>query len=237
MRVSFVIPAWNEADELPATLAALGAAAREVLEDGEWEVVVVDDASTDATGELAREAGARVVTGEWRQIARVRNAGAAAARGERLVFIDADTHVDATLLRAAFEALDQGAVGGGARIRFRTRVPLAIRVPAKLFLWLLNACGFVGGCFVFARRADFEAVGGFDETLFASEEIALAKALKKRGRFRVLRATVASSARKLETWSFWEITWMTLRMALRGRRGLETREGLEVWYGERRRLD
>ena len=234
MQVSFVIPAWNEAAELPATLRALHAAAEAVIGREGFEVIVVDDASTDATPDLARAAGVRLVQGECRQISRVRNAGAAAARGDRLVFVDADTTVTPELLRGALQALDADAVGGGARIRFDAQIPWMVRWPTKLFLATMHALGYAGGCFLFMQRADFEAVGGFREDLFASEEIALAAALKKRGRFVVLPIDVVSSARKLVTYSTWEIVSMTTRMVLRGPGALKSRKGLDVWYGERR---
>jgi len=238
MRVSFVIPAWNEEVELPETLESLLAAAQDALGPSDaapgWEVVVVDDASTDRTAEVARAGGARVVAGEWRQISRVRNAGAEAAHGEQLVFIDADTRVDGALLVAAFQAFDAGAAGGGARIRFDAELPLNKRIPALGFLWLFNLAGFAGGCFLFVRRAEFEAVGGFRGDLYASEEVAFAKALKKRGRFVVLREEVVSSARKLVDYSFWEILRAVSGMALRGPWAFKSRKGLDVWYGARR---
>src|SRR5690242_3953856 len=87
LRLSFVVPAHDEAPRLPATLASLHAAARACGVD--YEIVVVDDASTDATAEVAAANGARVLRVEHRHIAATRNAGAAAATGARLVFVDA----------------------------------------------------------------------------------------------------------------------------------------------------
>jgi len=77
--ISFVVPAYNEERLLGRTLAALHAAGRELART--YELVVVDDASTDQTAAIADAAGARVVRGAWRQIARVRNAGARASTG------------------------------------------------------------------------------------------------------------------------------------------------------------
>ena len=105
--ISFIVPAHNEAYELPRALAAIFQSARALGEP--FEVIVVNDASTDATPALAREAGARVLDVQLRQISRVRNAGARAAQGEILFFVDADTQINPEVLRAAVAALRAGA--------------------------------------------------------------------------------------------------------------------------------
>ena len=113
--ISFVIPAHNEQALLPATLRSAFRAGEAV--GGAFEVVVADDASTDRTPEIARKAEARVVSINRRQIAAARNAGAAAATGDVLVFVDADTLLPVGTLQAALRALRRGAVGGGASAR------------------------------------------------------------------------------------------------------------------------
>jgi GT2 family glycosyltransferase len=90
------------------------------------------------------------------------------------------------------------------------------------------------GCFVFAKREAFEKCGGFDETLFAAEEWAVSRRLARVGRFVVLKQQVITSARKLRTHSAWEILSLLGKVALFGPRYLRKREGLELWYGERR---
>ncbi|HEX4779730.1 MAG TPA: glycosyltransferase family A protein, partial [Usitatibacter sp.] len=106
-----MVPAYNEEAYLAATLESIHAAAREAGEL--YEIVVANDSSTDATSAIAGRAGARVVDVAKRQIAGTRNAGARASLGEFLVFVDADTHVHAALVRQALAALRSGAVGGG----------------------------------------------------------------------------------------------------------------------------
>ena len=118
--LSFIIPAHDEATLIGATLASLRIAAGAL--QLEHEIIVVDDASTDATGDIARASGAHVLHVAHRQIAATRNAGAAMARGGRLLFVDADTLVDASVLAAAIAAMDRGAVGGGCRVRLAGRV-------------------------------------------------------------------------------------------------------------------
>ena len=87
--VSIIVPAYNEERCLPTALEAIHSAARALGID--YEIVVADDDSTDATSALARRAGARVVTVANRQISKTRNDGARAATGDRLVFVDALT--------------------------------------------------------------------------------------------------------------------------------------------------
>src|ERR1700747_3468859 len=111
--ISFIIPAYNEELELSSTLAAIRTAACGAAQP--FEIIVVDDASTDATPEIAEQAGARVVSIHRRQIAAARNAGALAAQGEYLFFVDADTRINPTHVTEAMALLEAGYTGGGAR--------------------------------------------------------------------------------------------------------------------------
>jgi glycosyltransferase involved in cell wall biosynthesis len=230
--VSFVIPAYNEEALLGRTLAALNDAAEAAGEP--YEVVVVDDASTDRTVAVARECGARVVSVNRRQIAATRNAGAREALGEIIVFVDADTVVTAGAVRAAIGAMRAGAVGGGCRVRFDGRLPLYGRLMEAVADPVYRALGLASGCFLFCTREAFRSVGGFDEGLFAAEEGAMSRALRRRGRFVVLREAVTTSGRKFRAHSSREVLGLLARLALSGPRSLRRRDGLEIWYGERR---
>jgi GT2 family glycosyltransferase len=199
-----------------------------------YEIVVANDASTDETASLARAEGAHVIDVALRHIAAVRNAGARAATGERLVFVDADTKIDAALLAAAIAQLDAGAVGGGAGVRYDEAVPRWAVVATRLFMRGMRAMRYAAGCFVYCRRDAFERVGGFDERYFAAEEIALSRALKKQGRFVVLPLAVVTSARKLEGRSPWHLLWLMAKMGVRGPWALRKREHLDFWYRDRR---
>src|SRR4051812_37220387 len=108
--VSFIIPAHNEELWLPRTLSAIHASVRACAEP--WEIIVVNDASTDRTEEIARQCGATVVNVNYRQIAATRNSGARSASGERLIFVDADTIVAASVVASALRSMNKGAVGG-----------------------------------------------------------------------------------------------------------------------------
>ena len=231
--ISFVVPAHNEDALLGRTLSALHVAGSALREP--FEVVVVDDGSTDGTAEVAGECGACVVSVNHRQIAATRNAGARAASGEFLVFVDADTVVNPAVVARAVYAMRAGAVGGGSGFRFDGHVPLYGRVMQAVAVPLYRMLGLASGCFLFCTRAAFVAIGGFDESLFGAEEAAMSRALHRRGRFVVLRQSVITSGRKLRAYSAREILGLLARLAWAGPKALRRREGLEVWYGERRR--
>jgi glycosyltransferase involved in cell wall biosynthesis len=230
--ISFVIPAYNEELLLGRTLAAVNDAAR--ASGQPFEIVVADDASTDRTVAVAREHGARVVSVHHRQIAATRNAGAREAEGDVLIFVDADTEVSRGAVRSAVEAMRGGAVGGGCAFRFDGRLPLYGRLLEAITVPLYRAMGLASGCFLFCTREAFCSVGGFEEELFGAEEYAMSRALRRRGRFVVLRATVTTSGRKLRAYSAREILGLLARLALSGPKAVRQRKGMDIWYGERR---
>ena len=229
--LSFIVPAYNEARLIDATLGAIrlaGAASGE-----SFEIIVVDDASTDSTAAIAADYGARVLHVNNRQISRTRNDGANSARGEFLFFVDADTLIDAAVLRAALAALRDGNVGGGAVFRFDDAVRTSGRVIELSVATVLRWLHLASGCFVFARRDAFEAVGGFPSDLFAAEEWALSRALGRIGRFRVLREHVVTSGRKLKTVALRDVLKTGWTGLWRGKRALRERDLLGIWYGKR----
>jgi len=224
--LSFIVPAHNEEAFIRQTLRAIDAAARG--SGVAFEIVVVDDASTDRTAAVAAAQGARIVGADVRQIAAVRNIGARAAFGDVLFFVDADTIVSPEVVRAALARLDAGAVGGGASPVFEADTPRWAHVTIDFTVWFMRIAGWAAGCFIFARRDAFERAGGFDERYFASEEIHLSRALKRLGRFVILRHAVLTSARKAEVYTMRHSLWLMLRMLWPG--SLKRREGLEFWY-------
>ena len=230
MLLSFVVPAHNEEYELAAALAAICAAAAE----HNYEIVVVDDASTDRTAAIAHEAAARVVSIDRRQIAAARNAGAAHARGDVLFFVDADTHISAAHVIGAIEALRGGAAGGGARVSFHGEIPRWGNVLLRLFSVFYFGFNLGAGAFLFTTAENFRAAGGFDEQYFAGEEVYFSQALKKLGRFVILRQPVATSGRKLRMHSVGKIFGEMIILFIRGPRGVKSRERLALWYDGKR---
>ena len=229
--ISFIIPAHNEERLLGRTIAGIRDSASAAGEP--YEIIVVNDASADATARVAIEHGASVVDVELRKISAVRNAGARLAKGDLLVFVDADTVVPAATLQAALNHWRSGAVGGGATVAWDEECPfwghLVLRTWNEISRWLCWAAG----CFIFVRRDAFEAVGGFDESYFAGEEIILSGALKRKRRFIVLRQPVFTSARKVHLYGKFEMMWLMTRMSLQGQKSWRTRDGLDMWYARR----
>jgi glycosyltransferase involved in cell wall biosynthesis len=232
MLISFIIPAWNEETLIGQTIDALHAAASGI--GCAYEILVVDDASTDRTARIATERGARVVPVRKRQIAAVRNAGAREAKGDVLIFVDADTLVPEPTLFDAIRALEQGAVGGGAQVRMAEEIPLMARLYLWAFLLIWTPLQYAAGCYIFVRRQDFEQIGGFDEAFFAGEEVWLSKALKARGRFVILRKPVWTSGRKMRMHTPAQLWAIAIRLLWKGPTAWKKREGLELWYDGRR---
>ncbi len=232
--ISFIIPAHNEEALIGQTLSAIHSAAQTLAEP--YEIVVANDASTDRTGTVALEQGARVIAVNYRQIAATRNTGARAAAGRYFIFVDADTVVTSQVVRAALRALRGGAVGGGCAVRLDGRLPLYAAILMRLLPPLLHAFGLAAGCFLFCTRKAFLTTGGFDETMYAGEEVGLGYRLKSQGRFVILREFVTSSGRKLRARSALQFFAVAARLAWSGPRALCRREGLEYWYGPRESL-
>jgi glycosyltransferase involved in cell wall biosynthesis len=227
--VSIIVPAHNEEKLLGGTLRTLAASAAAMGEP--YEIIVVDDGSTDRTAQIAGDHGARVVAVNVRHIAAARNAGARDARGQLFVFVDADTLVPASVLGQAIAAWREGAVGGGAMAIFPEGTAWWASAMISVTCWFMSRVRWAAGCFVFARRDAFERVRGFDERFYASEEIHFSRAIKKHGRFVIVTDPVMTSARKSDRFTLSQVAWQIVKLARPG--STKSRAGLEFWYGKR----
>jgi glycosyltransferase involved in cell wall biosynthesis len=228
--ISFIVPAYNEQMWIGTCLASIEASMAGIPEP--YEVVVVDDASTDDTSSIAKQSGARVIHVEQRKISAVRNAGARAAGGDVLFFIDADTRANSAAVTAALDSLRQGAVGGGCVPRFDGPVPIWGRAVIQTCVWGARLLRLVGGCFLFCTRNAFEATGGFSERLYAGEDIEFVRALKKIGPFVVPKPAVVTSGRKLAVVNPWQVVGLLMTIAVRGAH-YERPWVIDILYGGR----
>jgi len=242
VNLSIIVPAYNEAKRIEACLCHLQAAARSnSRRDFETELIVVDNNSTDATAALARTAGARVVFEPVNQIALARNTGAAVAGGDWLLFVDADTLVgQGTLAETLSLIASRKFVGGGAILRYDRPPPLW-----KLFLFVSNRVvipllRWTAGCFLFCRADAFREFGGFDQTLFAGEDVEFGRAMRRWGKPRGLGVAILrrhppiTSIRKIELYGSREIFVLLVRWALFPRRTGRDKAALRVFYDGRR---
>jgi len=241
LRISVVVPAHNEARLIERCLGHIGTAAEAFRQRG-WavEIIVCDNRSTDSTAQLARAAGATVVFEPFQQIARARNRGAAAATGDWLVFVDADAFPQRPLFDAVAQAIAGGGVAaGGATVRLDP-AGLPVRLATRLWNAISRVNRWVAGSFLFCETALFRELGGFDESLFASEEIELSRRLKRaahaRGKRLVIlhRTPLVSSGRKEHLCSPLEYLILLGRVLLTGGRCLRNREACAIWYDGRR---
>jgi glycosyltransferase involved in cell wall biosynthesis len=224
-----IIPAFNEAGYLGQTLDRLEVARAhlEARNGAALEILVVDNASTDGTADVARSAGVTVVEEPVRNIARARNAGAAISRHEALIFLDADTIAPPELLLRIAQAMSDPACAGGAvDAVHETRSRL---LKAYLAAWRIVGLvgGIAQGACQFCRRSVFQELGGYDETQYMGEDVDFYWRLKRLARRRGLRTTfvrelrVRPSARRFDRWPLWRsLLWTNplLVLALRRRR-------------------
>lgn len=236
MKLSVVVPAYNEEKLLAAALEHVRRG-MEVFAGRGWdcELIVCDNNSTDRTPDIARAAGARVVFEPVNQISRARNAGAAAASGDWLLFVDADSSPSPALLADVLEKIESSScIGGGATVAMpggRTDV----RLWTVLWNAFSRATSWAAGSFFFCEARVFRELGGFSERLYAAEELDLSRRLKRRGRFVILsRHPLATSDRKARLYSWREHAAFVTRFIFRGIRTLRRREDCSIWYDGRR---
>ncbi|MBI4018152.1 MAG: glycosyltransferase [Candidatus Aenigmarchaeota archaeon] len=201
VKFSFIIPTMNEEKYLKQCIESIRDQGR-----GDCEVIVVDTDSSDNTVRIARKLGARVLKEPRRGPGIGRNRGARAAKGDILVFTDADVHFPKDFL----QQLEKHFRHGGAvfdlafydsRKRYNTVFVLwnsFLRTLTKLGSPITN-----GSCFVFDRRV-FEKAGGYSDIILTNEDHDLARRVHRIKRFVFLPIKVYTSGRRLHKWGAWK---------------------------------
>jgi glycosyltransferase involved in cell wall biosynthesis len=239
--VSIIVPAYNEEKILAESLASIRVAAGALTDGGfSWDLIVCDNHSTDRTAAIAREGGAHVVFEPINQIGRARNTGAAAATGQWLVFVDADSHPSRGLFADVARAIGSGRVMAGGSTVAIAHPAFAIRATVAWWNLVSRVMRWAAGSFIFCEAAAFRRVGGFDLGLYAAEEIDLFRRLKRlaRARGRTIRILAAhpllTSARKADLYSPHEFLKFQLKTVLTAGRTLKSAEDCGLWYDGRR---
>jgi glycosyltransferase involved in cell wall biosynthesis len=216
---SVIIPAYNEEELLPHTLEALQTAMSEVLMKG--EIIVVDNNSSDKTPDIAKQYEAKPVFEPINQISRARNAGARHARGIYLLFLDADTLISPGLLQTALDNLKNKLCGGGgSTVLPDKKIKPFYQRGLEIWNWFSVRSEIAAGSFIYCLRDGFEAVGGFSEKVYASEEVWFSMEYKRWGKkrglgFKIINtAPVITSTRKFDWYSSPQIILMLLLVVL-----------------------
>lgn len=241
MKISIVVPAFNEERLLPASLQSITDASVAFADAG-WtsELIVCDNNSTDRTATIAAAAGARVVFEPVNQISRARNAGAAAATGEWLLFVDADSYPTRELFADVVAAISDGrCIAGGSTVRVELK---GIQYDAAVGWWnrVSRSLNWAAGSFIFCETAAFREIGGFTEKLYAAEEINLFRRLKRFARSRRRSIVILhhhpllTSARKAHLYTVRELLLFWSRTVATGGRTLRSSRESYPWYDGRR---
>jgi glycosyltransferase involved in cell wall biosynthesis len=219
-RVSFILPARNEADQLPATLTAI----RQQDTTASYETIVVDGASSDQTSAIARDMGARVIESSGNGFGYARNRGAEHARGEWLVFIDADTRIDTQYLDTMLAFVTERDLDA-ATSRWRFSEPRGARarfVEAIQPFFVHHNPPILYGFHAFVAKEIFTAAGGYPNIL--NEDIAFSHRVAEHGSIGVCPETlVSTSPRRLYQLGLTKLLIHYLRQDIQRRRSNESR--------------
>jgi glycosyltransferase involved in cell wall biosynthesis len=241
MRLSIIIPAFNEERLIGDTLRAINSATSAFSQrNWDFEIIVCDNNSTDATAKLARAAGVQVVFEPINQIGRARNAGAAAATGDWLIFVDADSKPSVELFDAVASLIEGGrTLAGGCTVTLEGDYPFA-NLIVGLWNWTSRIRHWMAGSFIFCEAAAFRKLRGFNQELFASEELELSQRLKLLAREQrkqiviVHQHPLLTSARKVHLYTFREHLWFLTKTLFTWGGTLTKREACHTWYDGRR---
>lgn len=238
--ISVIIPAYNEAAYIEDTIVSAKAAAVEY--SGPVEFIVVDNNSSDDTADIARALGAIVVFEPMNQIARARNAGAAVASGQYLVFLDADTLIHGDILAIVASNLGTGRIiGGGAWVE-----PDSNGFSRFLFKYLVNFVlslkNVTIGPFLYCEREAFLEAGGFSEEIYAAEEFVLARHMKAEGRkvnkqWKIIKHGrghgIVTSSRRFGRFGGFEMLLRNIHLLWKSGQKLRQKDRCSFWYQAR----
>jgi glycosyltransferase involved in cell wall biosynthesis len=232
LRYSVIIPARNEEKFLPGCIESVRHAGSQA--NVTYEIIVVLNRCSDSTPQIAKDLGCRTIEASGKNLSYIRNVGAAAATGEIVITIDADSRMSPNMLDCIENTMRSGKyVGGGVLIK-PERYSLGILMTGLMLLPIALYHRISAGLF-YCSRQDFFAIHGFDEKLCSVEDIDFAKRLRQHGaksgrKFKhLLRASITTSCRKFDHFGDWYFVlrpWLTWKLLGGRNQGAADR----VWY-------
>ena len=212
--ISIVIPAKNEEGYIDDCLKSIES---QTFKD--YEIIIVDGGD-DRTMEIARKYGAKVIIEKRKGPATARNIGAKHAKGEILIFADADVRFEQNFLMKIERKFNRdigGAICKSCAYDAKTGKYNILYDLTNIFAWFLIKCGLIvttGSCFIY-RKNMFEKAGGFDEKLCTAEDHDLAKRISKIARFEMFNdLTINTSARRANRMGFNKAVLLTVKSSL-----------------------
>lgn len=233
--ISILIPAYNEEKFISQTIDSIHHSFSQV-DFHSYEIIVCDNNSNDATADIAHSKGVIVVFESHHQIAKARNTAAQIAKGNWLIFIDADTLLNAELLKETIQVFKSGQIGaGGAALKFDAeKLPWMIQLWLGLWNWISITFKLAAGSYLYCYREAWFDIGGFDERMYVAEELRFSRKLKswcrnKGLQFKILgRTPIVTSSRKMK----WYTPGQLFRQALwiLKPRSASRRDYWKTWY-------
>lgn len=210
---SVIIPAHNEEKYIGKCLEAINKAAKAVFPE-RVQIIAVANRCTDGTAAIAEKYGAEVIINDDKCISCIRNSGAKAAKGVIIATIDADSVMSENSLKEIKEMLGSGKyVGGGTRAKFeRMSVGIffsAAYVAANLAPAMIKSKAALSGGMFWCYKKDFDALGGFEESLVSLEDLDFAARLNQLGKSRgqrygtLKKSYIVTSSRKFDEFGDW----------------------------------
>jgi len=236
--LSVVIPARDEEHYLPRLLNSLKAsvayARNHFNQDFLYEVVVVDNRSTDRTSEIARTEGCVIIACDAKNLSITRNRGIRATSGEIIVTIDADSEFKEGTIYDIITAMRTGKTAGGGCLIYPERLSPGICITFLLVYAVIWSYRINVGCFFF-RRTTFEEIGGFNEQLVSAEDIDFGRRLRRHGARMGLsyahlwKNGITTSCRKFDRFGDWYFL-LHPGLVLKLLKGTSQTKANQVWY-------
>lgn len=202
VKVSVIIPALNEEKYIERTLKSVS---KQTIPRDDYEIIVSDGKSSDNTVKISRKYADKVISTKNKSIAEGRNKGAKRAKGELLVFVDADTVVNKSLLKKIVKTFKNKNVSG-AYVKyiydfnsiFLYIINIVFLILFKLINLFIPKINTVSGMCIIARKSDFKKIKGFNEDMYTKEDVDLYINLKDVGDFVLIDEEVYPSTRRFK---------------------------------------
>ncbi len=231
--ISFCIPARNEEKNLPQTIKSIQKACAKA--GVAYEVIVCNNNSTDNTQSVAQRLGAKVVTLEEPNISKARNTAARAAKGDILIFVDADTVLKDTVVEETVSALNSKRYFAVTQIVRHKKYPSVASYGVWFYNFITLLTGIGSGHYMGINKKDFKQVGMFDEEVYAYEDMLFYKKIRKlfgARSIKVITKTGFTSYRKYEDGHNLKKFLLGVIGTLLNFKVARNRDNLEYWYGK-----